>query len=121
VNVNKTVVSKEFGLEVNVNKTKYMVMSREQNTERSHSMKINNSFFETVEELKYLETNLTNQNSLQEEIKKKLKLENACHQSVQNLLSSILLSKNIKIKYRTIILPVVLCECATVSHIEGEK
>jgi len=49
-----------------------------------------------------------NQNCIQEEIKSRLKLGNACYHSVQNLLSSSLLSKNIKIKiYRTIILPVV--------------
>ena len=57
---------------------------------------------------------LTNQNSIQEEIKSRLKLGNACYHSVQNLLSSSLLSKNLKIKiYRTIILPVVLYGCET--------
>jgi hypothetical protein len=51
---------------------------------------------------------LTNQNSIQEEIKSRLKLGNACCHSVQNILSSSLLSKNLKIKiYRTIILCVV--------------
>ena len=60
-------------------------------------------------------TILTYQNSIQEEIKKRLKLENVCCHSVQNLLSSILLSINVNIKYRTLILPVVLCECATLS------
>ena len=59
-------------------------------------------------------TTLTNQNSIQEEIKSRLKLGNACYHSVQKLLSSSLLSKNIKIKiYRTIILPVVLNGCET--------
>ena len=59
-------------------------------------------------------TALTNQNSIQEEIKSRLKLGNACYYSVQNLLSSRLLSKNLKIKiYRTIILPVVLYGCQT--------
>ena len=55
-----------------------------------------------------------NQNYIQEEIKSRLKSENAgCH-SVQNLLSSSLLSQNVKIKiYRTIILPVVLYGCET--------
>jgi hypothetical protein len=43
--------SKEIGLEVNADKTKYMVMSRDQNAGRSHSMKIDNSSFERVEEL----------------------------------------------------------------------
>jgi hypothetical protein len=55
-----------------------------------------------VEDLKYLETTLTNQNSIQEEIKSRLKSGNACYHLVQNLLSSSLLSKNLKIKiYRT--------------------
>ena len=58
--------------------------------------------------------NLTNQNSIAEEIKNGLRSGNACYHSVQNLLSSRLLSKNIKIKiYRTIILPVVLYGCET--------
>ena len=67
-------------------------MSRDQNAGRSHNMKIDNSFFERVEELKYLGTTLTNQNSIQEEIKSRLKSGNACYHSVQNLLSSSLLS-----------------------------
>ena len=59
-------------------------------------------------------TTLTNKNSIQEEIKNRLKLGNVCYHSVQNLLSSSLLFKNLKIKiYRTIILPVVLYECET--------
>jgi len=77
-------------------------------------MKIDNSAFERVEEFKYLGTNLTNQNSIQEEIKSRLKWGNAGCQWVQNLLSSSLLSKAIMIKiYRTIILPVVLYGCET--------
>ena len=72
-------------------------------------MKIDNNSSERVEEFKYLGTTLTNQNSIHEEIKSRLKLGNDCHYSVQNLLSSRLLSKNLRIKiYRTIILPVVL-------------
>jgi hypothetical protein len=67
-----------------------------------------------VEEFKYLGTMLTDQNSIQEEIKSRLNLGNACYHSVQNSLSSRLLSKNLKIKiYRTIILPVVLYGCET--------
>ena len=63
-------------------------MSRDQNAGWSHSIKIDNSSFEKVEKLKYLGTALTNQNSIQEEIKSRLKSENACYHSVQNLLSS---------------------------------
>ena len=61
---------------------------------------------------KYLGTTLTNQNSIQEEIKSRWKSGNAYYHSVQNLLSSTLLFKNVKIKIcRTIILPVVLYGC----------
>jgi len=75
-------------------------------------MKTDNSSCESVEQFKYLGTTLTNQNSIQEEIKSRLKSGNACHHSMQNLLSSSLLSKNVKIKiYRTIILPLVLFGC----------
>ena len=98
------VASKEIGLEVNADKTKHMVMSRGQNAGKCHSMKIDNSSFERVEEFRYLGTTVRNQNSIQQEIKNRLKLGNACYHSVQNLLSSSLLSKNLKIKmYRTII------------------
>jgi len=59
-------------------------------------------------------TTLTNQNSIQEEIKSRLKSGNACYHSVQNLLSSSLLPKNLKIMiYGTIMLPVVLYGCET--------
>ena len=71
-----------------------------------------NSSIELVEQLQNLGTNLTNQNSIQEEIKVRLKSWNACYHSVQNLLSSSLLSKNIKIKiYGNTISPVVLYGC----------
>jgi len=52
------VASKEIGLEVNADETKYMVMSRDQNTGRSHNIKNDNSSFERVEEFKYLRKNL---------------------------------------------------------------
>jgi len=60
------VASKEIGLEINVNKTKFMIMSRDMNAGRSHNVKTDNSSFERVEEFKYLGTTLTNQNSIQE-------------------------------------------------------
>jgi len=59
-------------------------------------MKINNRSFEMVEEFKYLGTNLTNQNTMQEEIKSRLRSRNACYHSVHNILSSSLLSKKFK-------------------------
>jgi len=73
---------------------------------------IDNITFERVEGFKYLGTILTIQNSIREEIKSRLRSGNACYHSVQNLLSSRLLSKKLKIKvHRTIILPVVLYGC----------
>ena len=77
-----------------------------------HSVKIDSNSFEGVEEFRYLGTTVRNQNSIQQEIKNRLKLGNACYHSVQNLLSSSLLAKHLKIKiYRTIIFPFVLYEC----------
>jgi hypothetical protein len=106
------IASKEIGLEVNAEKTKYMLMSGDQNAGQNGNTQIGNKSFETVEQFKYLRTTLTNQNSIHEEIKNRLKSGNGFYHSVQNLLSSSLLSKNVKIKiYRTIILPVVLYGC----------
>jgi len=84
-------------------------MSRDHNAGQSHDIKTDNSSFESLEEFKYFGTALTILNSIQEEIKSRLKSGNACYLSVQKLLSSSLLSKNTKIKTdRTGILPVVL-------------
>ena len=63
------VTSKEIGLDVNADKTKYMVMRQVQNAGRSHSIKKDNVSCENVEEFKYLGKNFTYQNSIQEEIK----------------------------------------------------
>jgi hypothetical protein len=67
-----------------------------------------------VSQFKYLETTVTNQNLIQEEIKRRLNSASACYHLVQNLLSSRLLSKNVKVRiYKTTILPVVLYGCET--------
>jgi hypothetical protein len=47
--------SKEIGLEVNADKAKYVVMSRDQNAGRSHSIKTDNRSLEKVEDFKYVE------------------------------------------------------------------
>jgi hypothetical protein len=113
---------KGIGMEVNAHKTKYMVMSRDQLAARRHSMKTDNSSFESVEEFKYLGTTVTNENCIHKEIKIILKSGNACSHSVQNLLSSSLLSKNLKIKiYTNITLPVVLYGCESGSPILREE
>jgi hypothetical protein len=85
--------SKEVGLEVNVEKTKYMSVSQDQNAGQNQEIKVGNRSFEKVLQFKYLGTTVTNQNLIQEEIKRRLNSGNACYQSVQNLLSSRLLSK----------------------------
>ena len=86
----------------------------DQNAGWSSSIKIDNSSYERLEEFKRLGTNLLYKNYTQEEIKSRLKTGNVCYHSVQNLLSSRLLSKNVKIKIqRTIILLVVLYGCET--------
>jgi hypothetical protein len=54
------IASKEIGLEVNAEKTKYMVMSRNQNVGQNHNIKTGSKSFERVEEFKYLETTITN-------------------------------------------------------------
>jgi len=118
----KLLLTREIGLQVSADKTKYMVKSRDQNAGRIHSVRIGNCTFEKVEVFKYLGTNLTGQNSNAEEIKSRLSSGNACYHSVQEHLSSRMLSKNLNLKvYRTIIMPVVLSGCETWSKTLREE
>ncbi|KAJ4434652.1 hypothetical protein ANN_23217 [Periplaneta americana] len=108
--------SKAIGLEVWVNpeKTKYMIISRDQNILRNGTIKIGDLSFEEVEKFKYLGATVTNINNTREEIKRRINMGNACYYSVEKLLSSSLLSKNLKVRiYKTVILPVVLYGCET--------
>jgi len=77
--------TREIGMEISADKSKYMIMSRDQNAGRIQSVRIDNSAFERVEGFKYLGTTLTNQNFIAEEIKSRLSSGNACYHSVQNL------------------------------------
>jgi hypothetical protein len=104
---------KEVGLEVNSEKTKYMLMSRKKAGQK-HSIKRANRSFEVVAKFKYLGTTLTYQHCMQEEIKSRLNSGSACYHSVQSLMSSRLLSRNVKVKiHKTIIQPVLLHGCET--------
>ena len=116
------IASTEICLGVTAEKTKYMVMSQDQNAGPSSILKIGNKSSERVEQFKYSGTTLMNPSSIREKIKSRLKSGNACCHSVQNLLSSSLLSRNVKIKiYRAVILPVVLFEYETWSLILREE
>jgi hypothetical protein len=91
-------------------------MSCHQTAGQSNYIRVANKSFEKVAKFKDLWATLTDQNCIHEEIRSRLNLGNACYHAVQNLLSSHLLSRNVKIEiYKTIILPVVLYGCETLS------
>jgi hypothetical protein len=99
-----------------------MLVSRCQKAGQRQSIKLGNRYFESVAKFKYLRTTLTDQNCIHEEIKSRLNSGNACYHSVQSLLSSRLLSTNVKVKiHKTIILPVVLYGCETWSLTAKEE
>jgi hypothetical protein len=77
-------------------------VSHVQNTDQNQDIRIGNRSFENVSQFKYLGMTVTNQNLIQEEIKRRLNSCNACYHSVQNLLSFCLLLKNVKVRiYKT--------------------
>jgi hypothetical protein len=80
--------SRDVGLEINAEKTKYVIMSRHQNSGQNQNIRIANESFENVAKIRHLGTILTNQNDIHDEIKIRLNSGNACYHSAQNLLSS---------------------------------
>jgi hypothetical protein len=74
--------SQEVGIEINVEKTKYMLVSHHQNVGQNRDIKIANKSFENVSEFKCLGTTVTNQNLIQKKIKRRLNSGNACYNSV---------------------------------------
>jgi hypothetical protein len=75
-----------------------MLLSRHENAGQNHNIKIANRSFENVAQFKYLGTTVTNQNLIQEEIKRRFNSGNDCCHSVQDILVSRLLSKKVKIR-----------------------
>jgi hypothetical protein len=99
-----------------------MIMSGHLNSGQNQNIRTANESHENVATFKSLGTTLTNQKDIHDEIKSRLNSGNTCYYSVQNLLSSRLISKNMKIKiYKTVLLPVVLYGCETWSLTLGEE
>jgi hypothetical protein len=113
--------SKKVGLEVSPEKTKYTLMSRSQKTGQKYSIKIANRSFDDVAKFKYLRMTIIDQNCMHEGIKSRLNSGNICCHSVQCLVSSRLLSRDLKVKiYKTITLRVFFVYVLNVvSNIKG--
>ena len=106
--------SKDIAFEVNSDKTKYMITSRQENIVQNQNIMIENLSFEKVEKIKNMGVTVTNTNDIRLEIKRRMNMGNACYYSLEKILSSRLLSKKRKVNtYETIILPVVLYGCET--------
>jgi hypothetical protein len=99
-----------------------MFMSRHQTAGQCNYIRVANKSFEKVAKFKHLGATLTDQNCIHEEIRSRLNSGSACYHAVQNLFSTHLLSRNVKIKiYKTIILPVLLYGCETLSLTKREE
>jgi protein associated with RNAse G/E len=97
--------TKESGVGVNVEKTNYMFLSHERNVGIYHNMNLGNTLVGSMEKFKYLGTKLTNRNCIYEEAKIRLRSGDTFYHSVQNILTSSLVPKNIKIK---VLRPVIM-------------
>jgi hypothetical protein len=85
--------SRDVGLEINAEKTKYMIMSHHPNSGQNQNIRIANESFENMAKFKYMGTTLINENDIHDEIKNRLNSRNVCYHSLQNILSSHLISK----------------------------
>jgi hypothetical protein len=92
-------VSKEICLEINVEKTKYMLLSFHQNACQNPKMKIGNRSFENVSRFEYLGPTVTKQTLVQEQLKRKLHSGNVCCNSVHKLCLSFCTVKTQKFEY----------------------
>jgi hypothetical protein len=85
------VASRDVGLEINAEKTKYMIMSCHPNSGQNQSIRISNESFENLAKFRYLGTTLTSKKDIYDESKNRLNSGNICYYSFQNLLSSCLI------------------------------
>ena len=106
--------SKDIGLVVNFEKTKYMITSRHSNVIQNKNIVITDLSFEKCGKVQISRSNSNRYKYMREEIKLRINMGNACYYSLEKILSPRLLSKKLKVKtFKTIILPVVLYICET--------
>ena len=109
--------SKDISLEVNSEKTKYMITSRHHNVVQNRNIVIGNLSFVNVEKLKYLGVTVTNTKDIREEIKRTINMGNACYYSLEKILSFRLFPKNLKLitinQLQYCIIPAALFGCET--------
>jgi hypothetical protein len=98
--------SRDVGLEINAEKTKYMIMFHHLNSGQNQKMRRANELLKNMAKFKYLGMTLTNKNDIHDELMSRLNLGNACYYSIQNLPSSPHIKKP-KV-HKTVILPVAL-------------
>jgi hypothetical protein len=105
---------KEVGLYVNIGKKDYTLMSRSKDAGQNHNITTVTRSYGNVAEFKHLAITATNENLIQKKIERRAESGNVCCHSVQNLLSSCLMHKNINIKmYKPVTSPVLLYGCET--------
>ena len=90
--------SKDIDLDVNSEKTKYMITSRHQNVIQNQNIEIVNLSFENVEKFRYLGVTVTNTNDIRKEIKRGINMGYACYYSLEKILSSHLIFKKLEVK-----------------------
>ncbi|CAG9830616.1 unnamed protein product [Diabrotica balteata] len=103
-----------IGLKINEDKTKHMVVSKQERRRIWQNITINDHNFEVVKEFKYLGATITNDNKLEREVETKIMAGNRSFFAMQHLMTLKLLSRGTKIQiYKTIIRPAVSYESET--------
>jgi len=101
--------TKDLGLIVNVNKTKYLKVSRKDQKETDRNISMAGSSFERVQNFIYLGAYLSSKNNMHEEIAYRIMAANKAYYSFSNLFKSKLISRACKLAlYKTIVRP-ILC------------